>query len=143
MFSSSKKAAVLTVSLAGVLWLGSPAWAHDDWEHPRFHDQLNAEHGEFHGELGDLHREFHEQPHSAWQHRQFHRDLGRLHGDFDRNLAEGHHVYHDQAWGQQSPYYRQPYDEDDSYTGRWYPGEESRRSYNPYPWQQVYRGWGW
>ena len=126
-----------------MLWLGSPAWAHDDWDHHSLHDQLNEEHGEFHDELGDLHREFHEQPHSAWQHRQFHRDLDRLHGDFDRNLADEHHAYHEREWAEQQPYYGQPSDEDDYNNGGWQSGDESWRYYDPYNWQRVYRGWGW
>jgi hypothetical protein len=55
------------LSLAGLLIVAAPAFAHD--EHGEFHEDLNAEHGEGHEELNAEHDAGHDQleaEHEAW-----------------------------------------------------------------------------
>ncbi|TMA51130.1 MAG: hypothetical protein E6J80_13835 [Deltaproteobacteria bacterium] len=68
-----KKPFLVTLSLAGLLLLNSPASAHDDWQYERFRNELGEVHQGDHDDLNALHQEFHEHPYSKREHRRFHR----------------------------------------------------------------------
>ena len=91
------KALFVALPLAGLL-AGTPAvFAHgdDDWQHERFHQELNEEHQAAHQDLNAAHREFHQHPYTKRQHRRFHRALEREHRAVHRDLQDWHRDYHD------------------------------------------------
>ena len=115
-----KKTLLAVLPLAGLLLINSPASAHDDWQHERFHDQLGDLHEQEHENLGALHQEFHEHPYSRREHQRFHRWLNREHQGFHNELYDWHRGYHDRDW------YR-----DQRYGGNYYGGQYGiQRPYN-------------
>src|SRR5712691_4627059 len=114
-----KKTLLAALPFAGLLLINSPASAHDDWQHERFHDQLGNLHEQEHENLGALHEEFHEHPYSRSEHRRFHRWLNRE-----------HHDYHgrDRDW-------------DRRYDGNYYRGQYGVQQ--PYGYERYYGASGW
>jgi len=120
-----KKILFAAVPLAGLLFMNSPASAHDD-RRGRLHDDR---HGAYHDRRGDLHQEFHGHPYSKGEHRRFHRYLKRDHRDFHKD-RDWRRDYHDRDW-----YGGRRYNDDDYYRGGWYggrrSGDDSYRSRSP------------
>jgi len=126
MKTTLKKTLLAVLPLAGLLAWNAPAFAHDDWQHERFHDRLGDLHEQEHQNLEALHEQFHEQPYSKWEHRRFHRWLNREHQGFHNDLDDWHRDYHDRDWGwgrrYDGNYYWGQYEGQRPYGYRWYYG---------------------
>jgi hypothetical protein len=77
MRTTLKTPFLVTLALAGLLWLHCPASAHDDGEDDRFPEEVGEVHHGDRPDLSALHQDFHAPPYRKREHRRVHRWVQR------------------------------------------------------------------